>query len=160
ISTNATRSASSSEAAISCSGVVRDSSRELPGPRQSWMAPKVAPAAKPSASASSPTTVATRRARRDIRLPSAGAGRSRRGGLAPPWAGAGRSRRGGLGGTSRLPRYAQYVADAGHRGDERRAVLVDLAPQIADVRLHLAVVAAEVVLPVVVQELPLRQHPA
>src|SRR5690606_5561029 len=60
----------------------------------------------------------------------------------------------------RLPRQAQDVADAGHGVDEWRAVLVDLAPQIADVRLHHAVVAAEVVLPDVVQDLSLRQDPA
>src|SRR5262245_56206945 len=58
---------------------------------------------------------------------------------------------------SALPWQAQDVAHPGHGVDERRP---HLAAQVADVGLDHAVVAAEVVLPHVIQDLPLRQHPA
>src|SRR6266498_4448415 len=58
------------------------------------------------------------------------------------------------------PRQAQHVADAPDGVDQRRAVAVDLAAQVADVGLDDIVVAAEVVAPDVVEDLRLGQHPA
>ena len=52
------------------------------------------------------------------------------------------------------------VADAAHRLDERRAQAVDLAPQVAHVGLDDVGVAAEVVVPHVVEDLVLGEHAA
>src|SRR3954452_16004246 len=57
-------------------------------------------------------------------------------------------------------RLAQCVADEPHRLDQRWAERVELLAQVADVRLDDVRVAAEVVVPHVVEDLPLRQHPA
>jgi hypothetical protein len=55
-------------------------------------------------------------------------------------------------------RRRQPVAHAAHGLDERRAVHVDLLAQVAHVGLDVAGVAAEVVVPDVVEDLCLRQH--
>src|SRR5690242_9696029 len=55
-------------------------------------------------------------------------------------------------------RLAQRVADAAHGVDERRAVLVELLAQVAHVRLEHPRVAAEVVLPDVLEQLRAREH--
>ena len=52
------------------------------------------------------------------------------------------------------------VADAADRGDQLRLGGVELAAEVADVRLDDAAVAAEVVLPDVIEDLRLGQHPA
>src|SRR3954471_15138992 len=57
-------------------------------------------------------------------------------------------------------RLAQRVADAAHGVDERRSVLVELLAQVADVRLEDARVAAEVVLPDVLEQLRAGEHAA
>src|SRR4051794_11360987 len=54
---------------------------------------------------------------------------------------------------------AQYGPDAAQGVDQARLPVVDLAPQVRDVRLHDVVVAAEVVLPYMVQDLRLGEHP-
>src|SRR4051794_27566472 len=61
--------------------------------------------------------------------------------------------------TSRA-RAAQRVADPAHGVDERRAVDVELLAQVADVGLEHAGVAAEVVLPDVLEQLGAREHAA
>src|SRR3954451_24487296 len=61
--------------------------------------------------------------------------------------------------TSRA-RAAQGVTDAAHGVDERRAVDVELLAQVADVGLEHAGVAAEVVLPHVLEDLRAGQHAA
>ena len=58
------------------------------------------------------------------------------------------------------PRRAQRVADAAHGLDQRRAVRVELLAQVADVGLEHARVAAEVVVPHVVEDLRAGQHAA
>ena len=55
---------------------------------------------------------------------------------------------------------SQRVAEAAHGVDQRLAGGVDLLAQVADVGLHDVRVAAEVVVPDVVQDLRLAQHPA
>ena len=55
---------------------------------------------------------------------------------------------------------AQHVADSPHGVDERGLDRVDLAPQVGDVRLDDVRLAVEVVVPDVVEDLRLRQHPA
>src|SRR5260221_10078539 len=62
--------------------------------------------------------------------------------------------------TVTLRRHAKDVADATKGVDQPRLTGVDLAAQVGDVRLDDAVVAAEVVAPDVVEDLPLGQHPA
>ena len=57
-------------------------------------------------------------------------------------------------------RFAQHVADQPNRVDQRRPDAVELAPEVAHVGLHDVGVAAEVVVPDVVEDLPLAQHPA
>ena len=52
----------------------------------------------------------------------------------------------------------EHVAGLAHRLDERRPGGVELAAQVADVRLDHVRVAAEVVSPDVLQDLPLREH--
>ena len=69
-----------------------------------------------------------------------------------------RRQRGSAGDQSRAQRHgqpsgAQRVADAAHGVDQRRAVRVELLAQIADVGLEHARVAAEVVVPDVVEDL-------
>ena len=54
----------------------------------------------------------------------------------------------------------QRVADAADGVDQAGLDVVELAAQVADVGLDDAAVAAEVVLPHVVEDLRLRQHPA
>src|SRR3954464_3612801 len=56
-------------------------------------------------------------------------------------------------------RGAQRVAEAADRPDQGLVVGVELAPQIADVRLDHVVVAVEVVLPHVIEYLLLGKHP-
>src|SRR4051812_42381756 len=51
------------------------------------------------------------------------------------------------------PWLAQRVAHAAHRVDQRRAVDIELLAQVADVGLEHARVAAEVVLPHVLEQL-------
>src|SRR5437588_13096159 len=55
------------------------------------------------------------------------------------------------------PRQAQRVADAANRMDQRRLIGVELLTQIADVGFEYAGVAAEVVIPDVVEQLRARQ---
>src|SRR3954464_7292937 len=58
------------------------------------------------------------------------------------------------------PRGPQRVAHAAGGVDERRAVLVELLAQVADVGLQDAGVAAEVVVPHLVEDLRAREHAA
>src|SRR4029079_6985825 len=55
---------------------------------------------------------------------------------------------------------AERVADEPHRLDQRRAERVELLAQVADVRLDDVLVAPEVVVPHVVEDLSLRQDTA
>src|SRR6478672_1783646 len=55
---------------------------------------------------------------------------------------------------------AERVADEPHRLDQRRAERIELLAQVADVGLDDVRVAAEVVVPHVVEDLALCQHPA
>ena len=57
-------------------------------------------------------------------------------------------------------RVAQHVADEAHRVDQRRTELVELLAQVADVRLEDVRVAVEVVVPDMIEDLRLGQHPA
>src|SRR4029079_13878679 len=56
------------------------------------------------------------------------------------------------------PRRAEDVTDAAHGLDQRRLEGVGLAGEVADVRLQHARVAAEVVVPDVVEDLAAREH--
>src|SRR5688572_8858396 len=53
---------------------------------------------------------------------------------------------------------AQRVAEAAHGPDQLLVARIELSAQVADVRLDHVVVAVEVVLPDVVEDLLLRQH--
>src|SRR6188472_18731 len=55
---------------------------------------------------------------------------------------------------------AERVADEPHRLDQRRAERVELLAQVADVRLDDIRIAAEVIMPHVVEDLALRQDAA
>src|SRR5260370_12749229 len=59
-----------------------------------------------------------------------------------------------------LSRLAEDVPDAAHGLDQRRLVAIDLAAQVADVRLEHARVAAEVVMPHMVEDLSAREDAA
>src|SRR5438105_3897564 len=59
-----------------------------------------------------------------------------------------------------LPFRFEHVAGLAHRLDQRRAECIELAAQVADVRLDDIRVAAEVVAPHILEDLPLRQHPS
>src|SRR5271165_568309 len=56
-------------------------------------------------------------------------------------------------------RQPQHVPDAAQGMDQPRFLGVDLAPQHGHVRLHDARIAAEVVVPHVIEDLHLGQHP-
>src|SRR2546429_8931645 len=58
------------------------------------------------------------------------------------------------------PRLAEAVAHAADRVDQRRLVGVDLLAEVADVCLHDAGVAIEVIAPHMIEDLGLRQDPA
>ncbi len=60
----------------------------------------------------------------------------------------------------RRPTRRERVPDEPHRLDQRRPERVELLPQVADVGLDDVRVAAEVVVPHVVEDLALRQHAA
>src|SRR4051794_13891546 len=57
------------------------------------------------------------------------------------------------------PRDPQAVADAAYRVDQGGLDTVELLAEVGDVRLHHIGVAAEVVLPDVVEDLRLGEHP-
>src|SRR5260370_42401508 len=59
-----------------------------------------------------------------------------------------------------LSRLAEDVPDAAHGLDQRRLVAIDLAAQVADVRLEHARVAAEGVMPHMVEDLSAREDAA
>src|SRR5690606_19842064 len=75
---------------------------------------------------------------------------------APSWQGTAR----GTGSGSAGPGHAQDVPDPRHGVDEARPAVVELAAQPADAGLDDRLAAGEVVLPDVVEDLPLGQHPA
>src|ERR1700685_2312956 len=56
-------------------------------------------------------------------------------------------------------REPEHVADSAERVQQVRLGGIDLAPQYGDVRLHDAGITAEVVVPDMVQDLHLGQHP-